>query len=102
MVATVNGHTMEGAWAMVLLYDHHRGIDFAAERLEWRSEMFALTRENVESYLAAFGDRDWDRIDFRAFSKAHNPALEQYRFSFAAVLGQQKPATVPAAAAGRP
>jgi hypothetical protein len=67
--------------------------------------MFPLTRENVGQYLAAFGERDWDRIDFRAFSKACTPGLRRYRFSFEEVLRQQQqqqrpPTTAPATAAG--
>ncbi|HEX8439193.1 ABC transporter substrate-binding protein, partial [Archangium sp.] len=70
MVATVDGHFLEGAWVMVLLYDHHHGLDFARERVDWRSEMLLITRENQARCLQFLRDsRRWEAVDFRAFSK---------------------------------
>ncbi len=87
MVATVDGHFLEGAWVMVLLHDHHHGLDFARERVDWRSEMLPITRENLSRCLEFLGDsRRWKAIDFRAFSKAENPGLSRYTFSFEALL----------------
>jgi ABC-type sugar transport system substrate-binding protein len=89
MVASVGGHFLEGAWALVLLHDHHHGLDFARERVDWRSEMLTITRENLGRCLAFLGDRQsWEEIDFRAFSKVENPDLRRYTFSFEALLDQ--------------
>jgi hypothetical protein len=87
LVATVDGHFLEGAWVMVLLHDHHHGLDFARERVEWRSEMLLINRENQARCLAFLEDsRKWETVDFRAFSKAENPGLSRYTFSFEALL----------------
>lgn len=89
MVATVGGHFLEGVWALVLLYDHHHGLDFARERVDWRSEMLPITRRNLPRCLEFLGDSQrWEAIDFRAFSKAENPGLSHYDFSFEALLDQ--------------
>jgi ABC-type sugar transport system substrate-binding protein len=89
LVATVGGHFLEGAWALVLLYDHHHGLDFARERVDWRSEMLTITRQNLARCLVFLGDSQrWEEIDFRAFSKAENPDLKRYDFSFEALLAQ--------------
>lgn len=88
MVATLGGQVLQGAWALVLLYDHHHGKDFASERLDWRTELVPITRDNVDRYLGLFGDSTWEKVDFRAFSKAANPSLKHYDFSLEAVFKQ--------------
>ncbi len=89
LVATLGGHFLESAWAMVLLHDHFAGMDFATEGVEFRSQLYPLTRANLDAYERDFADRDWSKVDFSAFSKVHNPSLARYDFSFGAVLAQR-------------
>ncbi|PTL76001.1 ABC transporter substrate-binding protein [Vitiosangium sp. GDMCC 1.1324] len=89
LVTSVGGHYLEGAWALVLLYDYHHGVDFASERLNWRSEMVPLTRVDVEAYLR-FREPDWEGLDFRAFSKVANPRLKHYDFSIKTLFAQRR------------
>lgn len=80
------GHFMAGAWALVMLHDHHHGHDFADEGLELDRPMFAVfDRPTAERYLQRFGEGIKD-IDFRPFSKVLNPRLKRYDFSFAQVM----------------
>ncbi|MFY0582526.1 substrate-binding domain-containing protein [Cystobacter fuscus] len=81
LVTSLGGHFLEGAWALVLLYDHHRGRDFASERLDWRTAFLPATRANAAGYLEVLARPDWEAFDFRAFSKAANPRLRHYAFS---------------------
>lgn len=90
MVASLGGHTLDAAWAVVLIHDYHAGQDFASERVDFRSALYPLTRENLDDFQHFFADREWDRIDFTEFSKVHNPSLKRYDFSFGAVLAQQR------------
>jgi ABC-type sugar transport system substrate-binding protein len=92
LVATIGGHFLEGAWAMVLLCDHYHGIDFASERIDWRSEMLPLTKETVGNYLKYFGTGHWRKIDFRQFSKFYNRDLKTYNFSLETLLAEPKAA----------
>jgi ABC-type sugar transport system substrate-binding protein len=92
LVATIGGHFLEGAWAMVLLCDYHHGIDFASERIDWRSEMLPLTKETVGNYLKYFGTGHWRKIDFRRFSKFYNRDLKSYNLSVKALLAESKAA----------
>lgn len=80
--ATVGGHFLDGAWAIVLLYDlHHRpSLAPAAEK----SQLAAVTRDNVDTYERLVNSRI--EIDFRRFSKVVNPGLTKYSFSIDAVL----------------
>jgi ABC-type sugar transport system substrate-binding protein len=92
LVASVGGHFLEGAWAMVLLCDYAHGIDFASERVDWRSEMLPLTKDSVENYFKLFGAGNWRRIDFRRYSKFYNPDLKHYSFSIKPLLAQPRAA----------
>jgi ABC-type sugar transport system substrate-binding protein len=90
LVASLGGHFLEGAWALVLLHDYHQGRDFASERLEWRTELLPITRANVGDYLPVLEAPDWEGFDFRAFSKAANPGLKHYDFSLQALFAQRR------------
>ncbi len=79
--ATIGGHFMEGGWIMVLLHDYHHGKDFAEMTgLTIVSDFKLIHSQNAPPYLEKFGDQDWSQIDFRKFSRAHNPNLDRYNF----------------------
>ncbi|QRK11203.1 ABC transporter substrate-binding protein [Archangium violaceum] len=86
---SLGGHFLEGAWALVLLHDHHQGLDFASERLDWRTPFHPLTRANVAAYQDVLARPDWEAFDFRAFSKAANPRLKHYDFSLQTLFAQR-------------
>ncbi|MBN2655988.1 MAG: ABC transporter substrate-binding protein [Spirochaetales bacterium] len=86
MVTTVGGHFMDGAWALVLLYDYHHGIDFINSIP--KPEMYSIDRFNVNSYLQLAQENEWDKIDFRSFSRFLNPELKNYDFSIDIILDQ--------------
>ena len=80
--ATVGGHFLDGAWAIVLLYDHHHRPQPGA--IAEKSQLAVVTRTNVDAYERLFSHRL--QVDFRQFSKVHNPAQPSYRFTVDAVL----------------
>ncbi|NRA44847.1 MAG: ABC transporter substrate-binding protein [Oligoflexales bacterium] len=83
MTASLGGHFMEAGWVMVMLYDYHHGKDFAkSEGLSIQSKMNVIHKDNVSAYLKHFGDRNWDKIDFKKFSKVLNPKLKKYDQKF--------------------
>lgn len=87
MAATMDGHFMEGGWALIQLYDYHHGIDFKNDPgVESTTHMQAVTRNNVDNYFKRLGDRNWRKINFRKFSKTYNPELKKYDFSLDAIL----------------
>lgn len=84
LTASIGGHLLEGAWALVLLYDYHKGLDFAEELdVKFESSMYAITAENFEQYSRLPKGVDWDKVDFTRFSKVLNPKLKGYDFSLA-------------------
>lgn len=85
--ALAGGHFTAGAWGLVMLYDHHHGIDFRNEGLELHVPLFLLFDEQrAQRFLARFADEDFSAIDFRQFSKHLQPQLRRYQFSLLPAL----------------
>lgn len=84
LTASVGGHFMDGAWALVMAFDHHHGA--GAQVHHARSRPALLTRDRIDDYALFFDRQSWSAIDFGRFSKARNPALARYDFSVEAVL----------------
>ena len=88
LVASAGGHFLGGAWALVLLRDHHDGVDFASEGLELQFPMALVDRQNVAAVLTVLGDPQWGRIDFGRFSKSLTPGVQRYDLKPARALEQ--------------
>ena len=85
--ALAGGHHMAGAWAMVLLYDYDKGIDFidALANAQLEYSMFSLLDKRLASQLLEQRERQ-HAIDFCSYSRACNPARTGYDFSYASWL----------------
>lgn len=82
ITVSIGGHILEGAIALILLYDYHKGIDFAGELgLKFNSSMYAVTDRNIDRYQRLFESMNWDDVDFTRFSKALNPGVKRYDFA---------------------
>lgn len=91
LVSSVGGHFMVGGWSLVMLRDYHEGIDFAENNneLEHQINVFSIIdSSNANKYLKYFGDSDWDKIDFKKFSKVYNPDIKEYNFSLEEIFKQ--------------
>jgi ABC-type sugar transport system substrate-binding protein len=89
MTATLTGHHLIGALALVMLHDHANGIDFAADggvrrKLDY---LHIVTRANLREYETTFGEHERP-INFRRYSKVHQPQLTHYDFSLAPLLAR--------------
>ena len=88
LAVSVGGHFMIGGCALVLLHDYHQGKDFADEGLELQAPLFGLVDgKNVDAFLAKFGDRNWNKIDFTRLSKVNNRDTKKYNFSVKTLIG---------------
>jgi ABC-type sugar transport system substrate-binding protein len=86
LTSLAGGHFITGAWALVMLYDYHRGRDFADEGFELRRPIFVeITPELAERYFERFSG-GFDTVDFGRYSKVKNPQLTRYNFGFAQLL----------------
>lgn len=80
-VATAASPLLSYAQVAILVYDYLQGQDFAAElgrEIEFPTSV--ATQGNAAQHLAL--GKCLPHIDFKAFSKAHNPRLARYDFSF--------------------
>ncbi len=78
--ALAGGHFLTGAWALVMLFDHSRGVDFAGEGLEQQRSLFALFDAEILQQFERRMEQPAMGIDFRRYSKALNPQLKRYGF----------------------
>lgn len=82
LTATMVGHFLEGAWALILAHDYHYGFDFADDTgLYMTTPLHAVGVANIERYKDVMNTEYWEEIDFRKFSKKYNPALRAYNFN---------------------
>lgn len=80
--ASVGGHFLNGGIALILLHDYFKGIDFKNElSSKVNLDMFALTPYNMQEYKNSFSSKNWEKIDFKNYSKVYNKSLKSYTFS---------------------
>lgn len=92
MTATMGGHFLEGAKALILIHDHHHGIDFADELgVEMLTQMEAVTNDNARKYLDRMSKMDWRKVDFKQFSKKYNTDLKSYNLTLEALFQNLEP-----------
>ncbi|BHH85292.1 sugar ABC transporter substrate-binding protein [Desulforhopalus sp. 52FAK] len=87
MAVSLGSHFFIGAWAMVLLYDYHHGVDFAAhggarQKLDY---LYVIKPDNASRYYEAVYDQT-DAMDFSVFSKYLHPSPGLYKFSLAPLM----------------
>jgi ABC-type sugar transport system substrate-binding protein len=84
---SVGGHFMLGGWALVMIHDRHKGLDFIDLGREIIIPMGVITKNNVSSYLDEFGDEEWGKINFQKFTRKKNkPQNQKYDFSITNIL----------------
>ncbi len=94
MSVSIGGHYLEGAWALIVLYDYLRGHDFKKQQsVTFKTKMIAVSGKNINE----FGDlaelitpENIERADFTKYSKAYNPGVHAYHFPTGEVLKQLK------------
>jgi ABC-type sugar transport system substrate-binding protein len=82
--ASVGGHIFDGAWVMVMIYDHFHKVfkQFQSEN----TSFFVVTSENVGKYRTIMDAKNWHKIDFKAFSKYEHPQISAYNFGVGLIL----------------
>lgn len=82
LTASVGGHFLMAAWAMVAIYDHQQGklpAGLLSSKPAFSLEL--LTKENLDSYEPLLHLESWRQLDFRQFSFSANPTQQHYPFS---------------------
>jgi len=85
--ASVGGHFMQVAWALVKIYDYNKGKPAFTINNNAPSYLLQLIdRNNINGYHVLLNSPDWSNIDFREFSLSHQTDLSYYQFDFSIVL----------------
>ncbi|QSP96444.1 ABC transporter substrate-binding protein [Marinobacter salinisoli] len=74
MTVSLGRHFMAGGLLAVLLHDYHHGKDFAEPQASvLRYQLHAVTRNNVAQVERILDPENWKTVDFRRFSRVHQP-----------------------------
>lgn len=85
--ASVGGHFMQTAWALIKLFDHFNGIPAFTNTTEKSTyQLQLIDGNNISDYQVLINNPDWSKVDFRQFSRIHQKKLSDYQFDFAVVL----------------
>ncbi len=84
LTATVGGHYMQVAWALIKAYDHSKGIN--NHYIDQGIPFNLVTGENVQDYNALTAKPNWRNVDFTDYSLFLNPKLDQYNFSLESII----------------
>jgi len=89
--ASVGGHFMQAAWALVKIYDHHHGIEVFTKLADnYSYDLEVITEKNVEQYLPISEHIDWSSVDFKRFSLFNHQEDKEYDFRFKRIIEQIK------------
>lgn len=85
LVVTIGGHFMAGAWSLVQIYDHRRGIRVGTHPVgRWG----IVDKNNAGMYLKRLQNPRWHAVNFRGFTLTHNPEAGGYHFDVHRVMEQ--------------
>lgn len=86
---SIGGHFMEGAWAVVLIYDYLKGSDFAELNLSWRSSMTSVTAPEWQKQNQRRESIKPEFIDFKRYSRFLNPKNSSYDFGLKSLITEK-------------
>lgn len=87
LATTIGGHFMNGACALIVLYDYYHGIDINKKNYELNIKIFSAINDiESDKFLNYLDETNWNKIDFKRFSKALNPGIKDYNFNSKKIL----------------
>ncbi|GHF91728.1 ABC transporter substrate-binding protein [Thalassotalea marina] len=82
LTASVGGHFMQTAWALVKIYDQEHGKTiFKGGDMGRTYDLEIIDRSNIHLYGILSKKVDWTKVDFKNFTLTHTKS-PQYNFSF--------------------
>ena len=82
---SIGGHFVDGARALVLLYDHHQKPHLTPQTRT--THLVAVRNLQAERYLKFMKERAWHRSDFTRFSRVANPNGAAAEVSLEGLMG---------------
>jgi len=87
--ASVGGHFMQVAWALVKIYDHANNkpaFNIGGNAPSY--ELQLIDRNNIDDYLILLNSPDWNKVDFRQYTLSHQDYLTGYQFNLSKVIAK--------------
>lgn len=79
LTASIGGHFMMGAWALLSLYDHHNKHSYWQTHQSLVFDLSVITKANLQQYKTLNKKQDWSDVDFKALTLTHSN-LSEYPF----------------------
>jgi len=89
ITATIGGHFMQSAWALVKIYDHSHNIQVKTEYKGTPLFATAIHQRNINNYTILLNNPDWSKINFKNFS-LYQSKNTHYNFDLKHVLENLK------------
>jgi len=89
LFATIGGHTVEGGWAIVMVYDYFNGIDFASEKKSFYHPMGTITVYNIGSFYNRVKNNGIGSIRWSDYSIKNNKKTTKYDFDVNKIFKQE-------------
>lgn len=80
MLASFGGQFLNNCWALVLIYDHYHNYDFIEFGVSYSTDLQVIDKSNIATLGPMITNRDWNTIDFKRYSRRHNPIFDGYHF----------------------
>lgn len=88
LTASVGGHLMQTAWALVKIFDHHHGYNvFVKGANEKTYDLEVINKHNIMRYFILARKVNWQQVDFKRFTLKESQQ-EHYQFSFDSMLSE--------------
>lgn len=83
ITANMGGHFLDGAWAIVLAYDHANNTDLTPdENGIFNTPMHTITKDNISNYRQWINNESWRNIDYTKYSKTKSTAIQESGYKF--------------------
>ncbi len=88
LTATIGGHFMQVAWAMLIIYDHSQGVHTNNKQFNMPLKHQLITQENAIRYSKIDQMKRWQQVNFKQFSLLENPQHSYYQFDMERLVGE--------------
>ncbi len=89
--ASVGGHFMQVAWALVKIYDHNNDKpSFTIDANFPSYELQLINKNNIDDYQVLLNNPDWGKVNFKHFTLSRQAEVNRYQFDILQVLDNLK------------
>ncbi|WGL61074.1 ABC transporter substrate-binding protein [Pigmentibacter sp. JX0631] len=88
---SLGGHFINGACAIAVIFDYLKGIDINSSNYEMKINFFSpIGKKEVDEYFKYLDKSNWNKINFKKYTKFYNKNLKEYKFNPKEILKDYK------------